>query len=148
MTTVTTVARRFNVSADTIRHYSKLGLLCPERDTANGYRHYSLKDEARLRFLLSARKLGFSLKDIGQILDMAATGNTPCPLVRRLIDQRLQAMRKEMRDAQALLKRMESASKLWSAVPDGHPSGDSICHLIENWDSAGVTDESTLPETA
>ncbi len=45
MTSVTAVARRFKVSADTIRHYTKLGLLAPERDAANGYRRYSLKDE-------------------------------------------------------------------------------------------------------
>lgn len=148
MITVTTVARRFNVSAETIRHYTKLGLLSPERDAANSYRRYSLRDEKRLRFLLSAKKLGFSLKEISQILDMAASGNTPCPLVRRLIDQRLETVRQEMRDAQTLLERMESASNVWSKLPDGHPSGDSICHLIENWDSPRVVGESTIPERA
>lgn len=148
MNTVTTVARRFNVSSDTIRHYTKLGLLAPERDAANGYRQYCSKDEQRLRFLLSAKKLGFSLKEIRQILDMAAHGNTPCPLVRRLIEQRLEAVRQQMRDAQTLLKRMESASSTWNDLPDGHPSGDSICHLIENWDSPSVADEHTARKTA
>ncbi len=148
MTTVTAVARRFNVSAETIRHYTKLGLLSPERDAANGYRRYSLKDERRLRFLLSAKKLGFSLKDIKQILDMAAHGSTPCPLVRRLIDQRLETVRQEMRNAQTLLERMESASKVWSDLTDGHPSGDSICHLIENWDNPRVINDHSIAETA
>ena len=81
MKTVTEFARRFNVSADTIRHYTKLGLLSPERDTANGYRRYGIQQERRLRFLLSAKRLGFSLKDIREILDMAASGDTPCPIV-------------------------------------------------------------------
>lgn len=148
MNTVTAVAKRFNVSADTVRHYTKLGLLSPERDSANGYRRYRLKDERRLRFLLSAKRLGFSLKDINQILDMAESGNTPCPLVRRLIDQRLETVRQEMRDAQTLLERMESASRLWSELPDGHPSGDSFCHLIEIWDTPGVINERSILETA
>lgn len=76
MKTVTEIARRFNVSADTIRHYTKLGLLSPERDTVNGYRRYGIEQERRLRFLLSAKRLGFSLKDIRAILDMAASGDT------------------------------------------------------------------------
>ncbi len=148
MTTVTAVARRFNVSADTIRHYTKVGLLSPERDAANSYRQYSLKDERRLRFLLSAKKLGFDLKDIKQFLDMAAHGDTPCPLVRRLIDQRLETVRQEMRDAQTLLERMQSASNVWSELPDGHPSGDSVCHLIENWDSPAVINKHSISKTA
>jgi len=138
MRTVTEIARRFNVSADTIRHYTKLGLLSPDRDGANGYRRYGRKEETRLRFLLSAKRLGFSLKNIREILDMAETGNTPCPLVRQLIDQRLAAVREEMMDAQTLLTRMESASNSWRQLSDRSPSGESICYLIETWDSPHV----------
>ena len=47
MKTVTEIARRFNISADTIRHYTKLGLLSPDRDKANGYRRYGRRDEER-----------------------------------------------------------------------------------------------------
>lgn len=136
MKTVTEIARRFSVSADTIRHYTKLGLLSPQRDTANGYRRYGIQQERRLRFLLSAKRLGFSLKDIREILDMAASGDTTCPIVRKLIDQRLEAIGEEMRDAQKLMERMESASSDWRDLPDRAPSGESICHLIETWSSA------------
>lgn len=139
MKTVTEIARQFNVSTDTIRHYTKLGLLSPERDTTNGYRRYGIEQERRLRFLLSAKRLGFSLKDIQAILDMAALGDTPCPLVRALIDRRMEAIREEMRDAQKLMARMESASRAWRDLPDCAPSGEGICHLIETWDSANNT---------
>lgn len=135
MKTVSEIAKRFNVSADTIRHYTKLGLLSPERDIANGYRRYGINQERRLRFLLSAKRLGFSLKDIQAILDMADSGDTPCPLVRKLIDKRLEAIREEMRDAKKLMDRMELASSEWRDLPDRAPSGESVCHLIETWDS-------------
>jgi DNA-binding transcriptional MerR regulator len=136
MKTVTEIARRFNVSADTIRHYTKLGLLSPERDTNNGYRRYGVQQERRLRFLLSAKRLGFNLKDVREILDMTMSGDTPCPLVRKLIDNRLEAVQEEMRDAHKLMARMESATSGWRDLPDRAPSGESICHLIETWDSA------------
>jgi DNA-binding transcriptional MerR regulator len=141
MKTVTEIARRFNVSTDTIRYYTKLGLLSPGRDAVNGYRRYGLQDEGRLSFLLSAKRLGFSLKDIRNILDMAASGDTACPLVRQLIDQRLEAVREEMQSAQKLLERMESALGHWSQLPDRAPSGDSICHLIETWESTHLFDD-------
>ena len=147
MKTVTEIARRFNVSADTIRHYTKLGLLSPERDTVNGYRRYGVQQERRLRFLLSAKRLGFSLKDIREILDMATSGDTPCPLVRKLIDQRLEAIREEMQDAQKLMARMESASSGWRDLPDRAPSGESICHLIETWDSANSAGDHAISST-
>ncbi|WP_019531441.1 MerR family transcriptional regulator [Dasania marina] len=134
MKTVTELARCFNVSADTIRHYSKLGLLSPERDKLNGYRRYRLQDEQRLRFLLSAKKLGFSLKEVQKILATATTGDTPCPLVRKLIESRIAAIRNEMEEAQRLMARMETALDSWCELPDNMPSGASICHLIETWE--------------
>jgi|TARA_R110002074_G_scaffold142621_4_gene289269 DNA-binding transcriptional MerR regulator len=143
MKTVAEIARRFNVSADTIRHYTKLDLLSPDRDEANGYRRYGRADEERLRFILLAKSLGFSLKDIRGILDLASSGDTACPLVRQLIDQRLTVVRKEVMDAQTLLRRMESVSIRWSQLPDRAPSGESICHLIEGWDSTDFTDDNT-----
>lgn len=135
MKTVSEITRRFNVSADTIRYYTKLGLLCPDRDTANGYRLYGIKQERRLRFLLSAKRLGFSLKDIEAILDMADSGDISCPLVRKLIDKRLEAICKEMCDAQKLMDRMESTTSEWRDLPDCAPSEESVCHFIETWDS-------------
>ena len=147
MKTVTEIARRFNVSADTIRHYTKLGLLSPERDAVNGYRRYGFQEERRLRFLLSAKRLGFSLKDIREIQNMAASGDTPCPLVRKLVDQRLEAIREAMRDAQRLMSSMESASSGWRDLPDRAPSGESICHLIETWDSTNSTGDPAISVT-
>ena len=144
MQTVTEIARRFNLSAETIRHYTKLGLLSPDRDKANGYRRFGRTDEERLRFILLAKSLGFSLKDILGILNLASSGDPACPLVRQLIDQRLTAVRKEMMDAQTLLRRIESVSKKWSQLPDRAPSGEIICHLIETLDSKVLVDNTDL----
>jgi DNA-binding transcriptional MerR regulator len=138
MMTVTDIARRFNVSADAIRYYTTLGLLSPIRDAVNGYRRYGSENESRLRFLLSAKKLGFSLKDIRQILLVAETANTPCPLVRRLMDQRLGTLRQQLRETQALYERMKLAASSWEEQPDQVPTRNTICDFIENWDNTGA----------
>ena len=123
MKTVTAIARQYKVSPDTVRHYTKLGLLYPLRSEENGYRY----------FVISAKKLGFTLKEIQNILSTAEAGDTPCPLVRDLINQRLVEIKKEMTEAQSLVARLEIACEEWSDLPDRVPSGSSICHLIETW---------------
>ncbi|GAB5450263.1 MAG: MerR family DNA-binding protein [Halioglobus sp.] len=133
MKTVTAIARQYKVSPDTVRHYTKLGLLYPLRSEENGYRYFGAADENRLSFVLSAKKLGFTLKQIQNILNTADAGDTPCPLVRDLINQRLVEVKKEMAEAQLLVARLEIACEEWSDLPDRMPSGSSICHLIETW---------------
>lgn len=133
MSTVTHLARRFHVSADTIRHYTKLGLLTPNRDPDNGYRYYTLDDESRLRFILSAKKLGFGLRDIQKIFSVADAGDAPCPLVRELIEERVEQVRQEINDAQLLMTEMENAIGHWRSLPDKTPSRNRICHLIDAW---------------
>ena len=133
MKTITAVARGFGVSPDAVRHYIKLGLLNPLRSELNGYRYFDVAEVNRLGFILSAKKLGFSLKDIGQILHTAEQGDTPCPLVRELIQKKLGEIKEEIAESQRLASRLEVACEKWSELPDRMPSGDSICHLIETW---------------
>ena len=133
MNTVSVMARRFHVSADTIRHYTKLGLLNPKRDPDNGYRQYRVEDESNLRFVLSAKTLGFSLKEIQKILSVAHDGETPCPLVRKMIERRLIAVREEINNARTLMLEMESAVDHWQDLPDRSSTSESVCHLIDSW---------------
>jgi DNA-binding transcriptional MerR regulator len=133
MKTVTAIARQYKVSPDTVRHYARLGLLSPLRSEENGYRYFGTADENRLCFVLPAKKLGFTLKQIHEILGTADSGDTPCPLVRDLIKQRLIEIRKEMAKAQLLVARLETVCEEWSELPDRMPSETSICHLIETW---------------
>lgn len=133
MRTVTAVARHYGVSPDSVRHYTKLGLLKPLRSEMNGYRYFDTTEKNKLGFILSAKKLGFSLKEIGQILHTAGHGDTPCPLVRELIQRRLGEIREEIAESQRLANRLEVACDKWRELPDRMPSGDSICHLIETW---------------
>lgn len=71
------VARLLGVTADTVRFYTRIKILNPTKSKANGYREYSDKDVNRLRFVLSARQLGFSVEDIQEILSHADRKNLP-----------------------------------------------------------------------
>lgn len=126
------LARAAGVTAETVRHYTREGLLVPSRNPDNGYQLYDSDDLNRLRFIQRARTLGFSVREISDILDHADHGDSPCPLVRDLLAQRLPTIRQRIADLEALAARMEQALDTWRDMPDGVPDGHSLCRLIEN----------------
>ena len=130
---VSELARRAEVTAETVRHYTREGLLHPIRDPANGYQLFNQTDLERLRFIQRARTLGFSVAEIGDILAHADQGDSPCPLVRDLLASRLPQIRARIQELEALASRMEQALEAWAEMPDGTPDGHSLCRLIESF---------------
>lgn len=130
---VNELSKQLRISADTVRFYSRIGFLTPTKSLANGYKDYSENDLQRLRFILGARQLGFSVEDIGQILGETSKGRSACPLVRRLIKQRLNEIEKRFIETERLRKRMLAAVKDWDLKPDKAPTGHMVCHLIEGF---------------
>jgi len=63
---VNELAKKLGISADSIRYYTRAGFVVPGKDQTNGYKIYRERDEQRLRFILSARRLGFSVADVAQ----------------------------------------------------------------------------------
>lgn len=72
------LARLTGVPTATLRYYERMGLIPPPPRTTSGYRRYSAQALARVRILLRAKKLGFSLSEIGELLDMLANNRHPC----------------------------------------------------------------------
>lgn len=128
---VNELAKLAEVSADTVRYYTRIGFLNPLKSPSNGYKNYGDKDRQRLHFIINARRLGFSVKEIGQIFQQADRGKTVCPMVRNLIEHHLQETEKQFRQTQALRKRLQTALKDWQNKPDRAPTGNMICHLVE-----------------
>lgn len=69
------LARRANVSADTVRYYERLGLLSTSDRTASGYRLYREADLRRLQFIRRAKLLGLSLDEIRDLVALAEAGD-------------------------------------------------------------------------
>lgn len=126
------LARTAGVTAETVRHYTREGLLHPRRDPENGYQLYDGHALNRLRFIQRARTLGFSVREIGEILGHADHGDSPCPMVRDLLASRLPEIQARIAQLQALAERMEQALATWRHMPDGTPDGHSLCRLIES----------------
>ena len=133
MMTANVLAKKSDVPIYTVRHYTKIGLLKPSRHPRNGYKVYKFSDTTRLRFIMAAKDLGFTLAEISQILDEAERGNSPCPIVRDIIKQRIAENEKKIREMRKMQMKMKKALINWEEMEDSMPNGDSVCHLIENF---------------
>lgn len=133
MITASILAQKADVPLFTVRYYTRIGLLKPSRDMRNGYKIYKAADLDKLRFISAAKELGFTLAEIEEILGHAAHGDSPCPMVRDVVEERIEENKEKIRQLKQLQTRLESAVKMWSTMNNSTPDGHSVCRLIESF---------------
>ena len=105
------LAREFEVTARTIRHYEAVGLIAPSRDGQR--RIYRPRDRTRLRLIIRGRRLGFSLAEVREIVDLydAPPGEIgQLELLLEKIARRKAVLEAKRRDIDASLDDLESVS--------------------------------------
>lgn len=133
MLTVTELANRSGATPHAVRYYTRLGLLRPQQNPDNGYHLYNPREISWLCFIQQAKRLGYTLNEIKEIMHDADQGRSPCPRVREILQQRIVENRRRLEELIALQTRMENALLDWADKPDGIPDGYSVCHLIESF---------------
>jgi len=131
--TASVLAKRAEVPLFTVRYYTRIGLLKPSRDLRNGYKIYKHSDKERLQFITAAKELGFTLAEIEDILDRARHNKTPCPMVRDIVEKRIEENKQKIRELKRLQKRLESAAEMWKTMKNSTPDGHTVCRLIESF---------------
>jgi MerR family copper efflux transcriptional regulator len=112
-------------TADTLRYYEKIGLL-PPIHRQSGIRFYSPKDLSRLRFIKRAQKIGFSLDEIGKMLEFRDNPQRARPQVRELAQTRLADIRSRIEELNHLQDELTLLLNLCHASPDGCPILDTL----------------------
>lgn len=79
------IAKKYGVTLRTLRFYEDKGLLSPKRD--GSARLYSRREEARLKLILLGRKVGFSLRDVKQMLDLYDPAGTNIKQLRLTLEK-------------------------------------------------------------
>ena len=100
------VSRSAGVTVRTLHHYDRIGLLRPSARSGAGYRGYDQADLARLQRILAYRELGFSLEEIGRLLDDPASD--PVAQLRHQRDLVLARMERLAQIAAVLERTMEA----------------------------------------
>jgi MerR family Zn(II)-responsive transcriptional regulator of zntA len=133
--TVTELANAINTTPDTVRYYTKMALITASKNPNNGYKIYGKSAQNRLKFILSARQLNFSVAEIKNILIETDKGHSACPLVRDIVEHHLTETEQQFQAALLLREKLSKAINDWQDKPDKTPTGDMICHLIESADN-------------
>lgn len=108
------LARLAGVSTDTLRHYERKGLIPPAPRRANGYRAYPREALDRVRVVRQALAMGFTIRELADIMKARARGGAPCTRVRELAAAKLRELE----------TRLEEMARL----------RDSLARTLEDWD--------------
>lgn len=128
MTSIAQAARAAGIGVETIRFYERRGLLHRPPRPASGARHYDGKALARLRFIAGAKRLGFSLAEIAELLDLRETPDAAC----RSVQARARAKRADVHDRiEGLIRIRDALDALIETCPgEGDLAGCSIMEAI------------------
>ena len=119
------------VSAKTIRYYESIGVLPQPERSPNGYREYEGSDVERLKLVLGARRLEFSLDDVTEILAMRDRREAPCRRVLDKLVQKADDIANRITELQRLEKELRHLHELGQTFPTDDVDGKScICHLV------------------
>ena len=124
--TIGQVADAAEVNIQTIRYYERRGLFPMPRRTPAGYRQYADDAEARVRFIKHAQQLGFSLREIEELLGLRVRHGAACDTVERKTRQKIEVVHQRIRDLQRMKRTLE---RLAAACMARRPTDD--CPILE-----------------
>ena len=98
--TIGALAETAGVNVETIRFYQRKGLMPEPEKPYGSIRRYGAADLARVRFIKSAQRLGFSLEEVGELLKLE--DGARCSEARQLAEQKLVDVRQKLTDLQRI----------------------------------------------
>jgi MerR family transcriptional regulator, copper efflux regulator len=124
------IAKKAGVGVETVRFYERKGLIAQPRKPANGFRSYPDETVAKLKFIRQAQDLGFSLKEIEELLSLKTRRSAGCADVRTRAQTKLNEVNEKVLNLMLLKQTLE---ELIDACP-GKGSVD-ICSILNSMEA-------------
>jgi MerR family mercuric resistance operon transcriptional regulator len=112
--TIGKLAKQAGVHIETIRYYEKRGLIPRPRRSSSGYRQFSADSVSLIHFIKHAQDLGFSLKEIGELLSLRLDENTPCSEVKGRAESKIEDIDEKIGTLQRMRKALIKLTKACS----------------------------------
>lgn len=134
--TIGKAARKAEVGVETIRFYERKGLIeQPPKPALSGFRSYPEETIARIRFIRQAQELGFSLREVRELLELRADPAAAAADVRARAQAKLDDVNAKMRRLERIGKALET---LIAACPGRGALGG--CSIMEALEAQGAVD--------
>ena len=124
--TIGQLAKQAGLGLETLRFYEREGLIPDPPRRASGYREYPPDTVARVKFIKRAKELGFSLKEIAELLTLRVDPETTCADVRKRAETKVSDVRDKIRT----LRRIERALGKLRCLSEGQDQPGARCNGI------------------
>ena len=102
--TVGALAAKAGINLETVRYYEKIGLMPKPKRKESRYRFYDENDFARLKFIIRAKELGFTLKEIKELLDLRIESKATCGDIKKIAGHKIEDIEQKIKDLQNIKK--------------------------------------------
>ena len=125
------LAQQAGVTVQTVRFYERRRLLPEPARSDSGYRSYGPEELKRLQFIRQAKRLGFSLHEIREIIRSRDRGGCPCTNVISMAERHLADVSEQIDKLESFRNELARALKSWKRAGKQTLSAGAICTLIE-----------------
>lgn len=108
------VARLAGVPLTTVRFYERAKIVRPAGRSGANYRLYSPDAVARIRFTRRAQELGFTLREVKEVLDLRADGRSNCKRVRATASAKIDDINARIRSLRRIGRALEKLAIGWN----------------------------------
>jgi MerR family mercuric resistance operon transcriptional regulator len=109
--TIGKLAKKANVNRETIRYYERRKLIPKPYRRESGYREYSEDMVRHIQFIKHAKELGFSLKEIHELLSLKLDSKTPCSEVKNRAEIKIADIEEKVKTLQSMKKALVKLTK-------------------------------------
>ena len=124
--TIGKLAKEAGVGVETVRFYERRGLIRKPAKKESGFRTYSDEEVIRIRFIRRAQELGFTLREVKDLVDLQSKKKMTGDRVQKKADQKIDEIRQKISD---LKKMEESLTRLSRLCGSGEQSAKE-CRFI------------------
>jgi Cu(I)-responsive transcriptional regulator len=122
------VSKQSQLSSKIIRRYEEMGIIPKASRSLSGYRQYSENDVHILKFVKRSRELGFSMKDIKQLLGLWRNKNRSSEQVKKIASKHVNELENKLKEIQSVL------STLRHLVHNCHGDQKPDCPILDELD--------------
>ena len=136
--TIGRFARQAGVGVETIRFYEREGLIAEPARRPSGYRQYTPEAVRRIRFVRHAKALGFTLKEIRELLELRVRPDSSCADVRARVRLKIEDVEARL---VSLVGMKAALTRLGARCHSDRPTGG--CPILEELDREGLDSPGT-----
>lgn len=128
--TIGQLAKRAGINSETVRYYEQRELLPKPEKNASGYRQYTERDLVRLQFIRRSQMLGFTLREIGELLSLRSSEHATCQQVRLIANEKIADIERRIDELHRMKQALATLAD--TCIPNGRGNACPILDALED----------------